>query len=238
MAKGKIPVIAGCGSNSTNEAISLTQHAEKAGAQASLHVTPYYNKPTQEGLYQHYKAIHDHSNLPIFIYNVPGRAVVSVNTATLARLAELPRIIGIKDATADLARPVPTRLACGEDFIQLSGEDATVLPFLALGGHGCISVTSNVAPALCARFHNAWRDGDMATVHKINDLLTPLHNDLFCETSPGPVKYAASLLGLCRYEFRLPMVPISKANEKIIEDVIKQVGLSAADAIVKPAMRA
>ena len=222
VAKGKVPVMAGCGSNSTAEAVSLTKHAEKSGADAALHVTPYYNKPTQEGLYQHYKAIHDATGLPIYIYNIPGRSVVNMTVETMARLAELPRIVGVKDATNDLARPAKTRATCGADFIQLSGEDATALPFLAQGGHGCISVTSNVAPALCAQMHAAWARGDIATAQKINDQLMPLHDALFCETSPGPVKYAASLLGLCRYEFRLPLVPISKANEKIVEEALRK----------------
>lgn len=225
VAKGKVPVIAGCGSNSTDEAISLTQHAESAGADATLHIAPYYNKPTQEGLYQHFKAIHDASRLPIILYNVPSRTVVNISVATIARLAELPRIIGIKDATGEIARPVQTRLACGTNFRQLTGEDSNVLPFLVQGGHGCISVTSNIAPSLCSQLHKAWAKGDVATAQKINDVLTPLHDAMFCETSPGPVKYAASLLGLCRYELRLPMVPISKTSEKIVEEALKNAGL-------------
>ena len=225
VAKGKAVVIAGCGSNATAEAISLTQHAERAGADAALHIVPYYNKPTQEGLYQHFKAIHDASRLPIVLYNVPSRTVVSISVATMSRLAELPRIIGVKDATGDIARPVHTRAACGADFRQLTGEDANVLPFLAQGGHGCISVTSNIAPGLCAQLHKAWAKGDVATAQKINDILMPLHDAMFCETSPGPVKYAASLLGLCRYELRLPMAPIAKASEKLVEDALKNAGL-------------
>ncbi len=233
VAKGKVPVIAGCGSNSTAEAISLTQHAEKAGADAALHIVPYYNKPTQEGIYQHFKAIHDATRMPIILYNVPGRTVANMSVATNGRLAELPRIVGIKDATGDIVRPVQTREACGADFVQLSGEDANILPFLVQGGRGCISVTANIAPRLCADLHKAWNAGDLATAQKINDLLTPLHDAMFCETSPGPVKYAASLLGLCRYEFRLPMVPISKANEKIVEDAMRKVGLLDAGAAKK-----
>lgn len=233
VAKGKIPVIAGCGSNSTAEAISLTQHAERAGADAGLVVTPYYNKPTQEGLYLHYKAIHDATRLPIIIYNIPGRSVVNMSVDTMARLAQLPRIIGVKDATGDIVRPVHTRATCGKDFVQLTGEDANVLPFLAQGGHGCISVTSNIAPRLCSDLHKAWSAGGLASAQKINDLLTPLHDAMFCETSPGPVKYAASLLGLCRYDLRLPLAPISKANEKTVEDALRQVGLLAADALKK-----
>jgi 4-hydroxy-tetrahydrodipicolinate synthase len=236
VAKGKIPVMAGCGSNSTAEAISLTQHAEKAGADAALHVVPYYNKPTQEGIYQHFKAIHDASNLPIYVYNVPGRTVVSVNNETMGRLSKLPRIVGVKDATGDLTRPPNTRAASGADFIQLTGEDAVAFPFVASGGHGCISVTSNVAPALCAQMHSAWEKGDAKTAQKIHDQLMPLHDAMFCETSPGPVKYAASLLGLCRYEFRLPMVPIAKANEQVVSDAMRKVGILSAD--VKSALRA
>jgi len=209
-AKGKVPVITGCGSNNTAHAIHLTQQAEKLGADAALHVTPYYNKPTQEGLYQHFKAIHDQSGLPIIVYNIPGRSVVNMTVETMARLAELPRIKGVKDATGDILRPARQRAACGPDFIQLTGEDANVVAFLAQGGHGCISVTSNIAQT-------------------INDRLLPLHDAIFCETSPGPVKYAASLLGLCRYELRLPMVPIAKASEKIVEDALRKAGLLAAD---------
>ncbi len=236
VAKGKVPVMAGCGSNSTAEAIGLTQHAEKAGADAALHVVPYYNKPTQEGIYQHFKAIHDASNLPIYVYNVPGRTVVGVNVETMARLSELPRIVGCKDATGDLTRPPKTRAASGKKFIQLTGEDAVAFPFMTSGGHGCISVTSNVAPALCAQMHNAYAKGDTKTASEIHDKLMPLHDAMFCETSPGPVKYAASLLGLCCYEFRLPLVPIAKANEKIVEEAMRKVGILSAD--VKPALRA
>ncbi len=228
VAKGKIPVMAGCGSNSTAEAVSLTKHAEKAGADGVLHVTPYYNKPTQEGLYQHFKAIHDASGLPIFIYNIPGRSVVNMSGETMARLAELPRIVGVKDATNDITRVPRTRLQCGADFVQLSGEDANILAFLAEGGVGCISVTSNIAPALCSQLHAAWKKGDLAAAQKINDQLLPLHDAMFCETSPGPVKYAASLLGLCRYELRLPMVPIAKASEKAVDEALKKVGLLGA----------
>jgi 4-hydroxy-tetrahydrodipicolinate synthase len=224
-AAGEIPVMAGCGSNSTAEAISLTQHAEKAGADAALHVTPYYNKPTQEGLYQHYKAIHENSSLPIFIYNIPARSVVNMSVETMARLAELPRIVGVKDATADLQRPARTRLTCGADFQQLSGEDGTVVPFLAQGGHGCISVTSNIAPRLCAELHNAWQRGDMTAVARINDQLMPLHDALFVETSPAPVKYAASLLGLCSNDLRLPLVAVGKATEVTVRDAMQKAGL-------------
>lgn len=225
VAKGKVPVIAGAGSNATAEAIALTQHAEKAGADAVLHVTPYYNKPTQAGLYAHFKAIHDNSNLPIFIYNIPPRSVISMTVETMAQLAALPRIVGVKDATNDLTRPVKTRLTCGADFIQFSGEDGTALAFLAQGGHGCISVTSNVAPALCAQMHAAWQKGDVKTAQQIQDKLMPLHDALFSETSPGPVKFAASLLGWGENSLRLPLVPVSKATEQNVEMALQAAGL-------------
>lgn len=225
VAKGKVPVIAGAGSNATAEAIALTQHAEKSGADAVLHVTPYYNKPTQAGLYAHFKAIHDNSTLPIFIYNIPPRSVISMTVETMAQLAELPRIVGVKDATNDLTRPVKTRLTCGPDFIQFSGEDGTALAFLAQGGHGCISVTSNVAPALCAQMHAAWQKGDVKLAQQIQDKLMPLHDALFTETSPGPVKFAASLLGWGENSLRLPLVPVSKATEQHVEMALQAAGL-------------
>jgi len=192
VAKGKVPVIAGAGSNSTAEAIDLTRHAKEAGADAALIVTPYYNKPTQEGLYQHFKAIHDAVDLPIIIYNIPPRSVVDMSVATMARLAKLKNIIGVKDATMDLARPLRTRLVIGPEFCQLSGEDITVVPYLSQGGHGCISVTANLATSLCADLHEAWRRGDLKTVAQVNERLAPLHDAMFCEASPGPVKYASS----------------------------------------------
>lgn len=222
VAKGKASIIAGCGSNNTAHAVHLTQQAEKAGAEAALHVVPYYNKPSQEGLYQHFKTIHDSCGLPIFIYNIPGRTSVSMTNETMARLAALPRIVGVKDATGELARPIKTRALCGPDFVQLSGNDDTVLAFLAQGGDGCISVVSNIAPSLCAQMHNAWRSGDVALAQKLNEQIQPLVEVLFVETSPSPVKYAASLLGKCRNELRLPMVPVSKANEKQIKDALVQ----------------
>lgn len=225
VAKGKVPVIAGTGSNSTAEAIDLTKHAADAGADGALVVTPYYNKPTQEGLYQHYKAIHDAAEIPIIIYNIPGRSVVNMSVETMARLAQLPRIAGVKDATADLVRPHHTRTTCGEDFVQLSGEDASVVPFLAHGGHGCISVTANVAPKLCAELHEAWQAGDLETVGRINDRLMPLHGALFIESSPGPVKYAASLLGLCENRLRLPLVTIMPETEGKVRDALTHAGL-------------
>lgn len=222
---GRAPVIAGTGSNSTMEAIALTQHAEKAGADAVLVVTPYYNKPGQEGLYRHFKAIHDASGVPIIIYNIPGRCVIDMSVETMARLAELPRIIGVKDATADLTRPIRTRLAIGAGFCQLSGEDATALPFLAAGGHGCISVSANVAPAACARMQEAWQDGDVATASRLSDELSPLHAALFCEANPIPVKYAASLLGKCSADVRLPLQPISDPSKALVEKAMRASGL-------------
>ena len=225
VAKGRAVVMAGAGSNSTAEAISLTQHAQKAGADAVLIVTPYYNKPTQAGLYAHYRAIHDASDLPIIIYNIPARSVVDMSVETMKRLAELPRIAGVKDATADLARPLRTKLAIGPAFAQLSGEDITAIPFLAQGGHGCISVTSNIAPRLCAEMHNAWRAGDFAAAERINELLAPLHDALFAETSPGPVKYAASLLGLSTPDLRLPLVGPGDATKALVTAAMQRAGL-------------
>lgn len=225
VAQGRVPVIAGTGSNSTEEAISLTRFAKQAGATAALVVTPYYNKPTQEGLYQHYKAIHDAADLPIIIYNIPGRSVVDMSVSTMARLARLPNIVGVKDATADLARPLRTRTVIGPDFCQLSGEDATATAFLAQGGVGCISVTANVAPRLCAAMQDAWVRGDIADMARIRDLLMPLHHVLFLETSPSPVKYAASLLGKCLPDVRLPLVPAGEMVREAVRDAMMKVGL-------------
>ena len=224
-AAGRIPVIAGSGSNATDEAIDLTRHAKEVGADAALVVTPYYNKPTQEGLYQHYKAIHDSVELPIIIYNIPARCVVDMTVETMARLAKLPRIVGVKDATQDLARPIRTRMAIGPDFCQLSGEDGTLLPFLAAGGHGCISVSANVAPALCAEVQRAWRQGDIVAAQGLHERLMPLHSALFCETSPSPVKYAASLLGKCLNDVRLPLVGISDASKEAVRQAMIHAGI-------------
>ncbi|HYC13303.1 MAG TPA: 4-hydroxy-tetrahydrodipicolinate synthase [Stellaceae bacterium] len=216
VAKGRRPIVAGTGSNSTAEAIDLTRHAKKAGADAALIVCPYYNKPTQEGLYQHFKAIHDSVDLPIVIYNIPGRTNVDMSVATMARLAKLPNVIGVKDATNDLARPLRTREAIGSEFCMLSGEDHTALAFLAQDGDGCISVTANVAPRACADMHDAWQKGDVGRAKKINQRLLPLHDSLFAETSPAPVKFAASLLGKCTAEVRLPLVmPMPETQEKV-----------------------
>lgn len=228
VAKGKVPVIAGSGSNSTHETIDLTRSAQASGADAALLVMPYYNKPTQEGMYQHFKAVHDASDIPLVIYNIPGRSVVDMSVDTMARLAELPRVVGVKDATADLARPLKTRIAIQKDFCQLSGEDATVTAFLAQGGVGCISVTSNVAPALCAQLHDAWQAGDFDTVWKIRDQLMPLHDAMFCETSPAPVKYAASLLGKCQNVLRLPMLPATAGAQDKVKAAMVKVGILGA----------
>jgi 4-hydroxy-tetrahydrodipicolinate synthase len=222
---GKVPVIAGTGSNSTEEAIMLQRHAKEAGADAGLVVTPYYNKPTQAGLKAHYTAIADAVDLPIIIYNIPGRSVIDMTVDTMAGLAKHANIVGVKDATADLVRPLKTRLACGPEFCQLSGEDATVVPFLSQGGHGCISVTSNIAPGPCAELHDAWQAGDLAKVAEINERLLPVHDAMFCEASPGPVKFAAELLGLCAGELRLPLVEITEASKQKVKDALSGAGL-------------
>ncbi|MEO0393206.1 MAG: 4-hydroxy-tetrahydrodipicolinate synthase [Pseudomonadota bacterium] len=224
-AAGRVPVIAGAGSNSTAEAIRFSKHAESVGANALLIVTPYYNKPTQAGLFAHYQAIHDACGLPIIIYNIPGRSVIDMSVETMARLAELPRIQGVKDATNDLARPLETRLKVGRFFNQLSGEDGTATAFLAQGGHGCISVTANVAPRACSEMHSAWAEGNVATMVEIRDRLAPLHEALFVETSPGPVKYAASLLGKAQAACRLPLVEISDETKAKVRDAMVSAGL-------------
>jgi len=224
-ARGRVPVIAGTGSNSTQEAVELTRHAREAGADAALIVTPYYNKPTQEGMYLHFKAIADAVDLPIVIYNIPPRSVIDMSVETMARLAKHRNIVGVKDATANLARPLHTRRACGEEFCQLSGEDHTAVAFLAAGGHGCISVTANVAPRLCFEMHRAWREGRVGEAIAIQDRLLPLHDALFCETSPGPVKYAASLLGKSTDHCRLPLAPVAEANRARIRDAMVASGL-------------
>ncbi len=222
---GRVPVIAGTGSNNTAEAVALTCFAEQAGVDGALVVTPYYNKPSQEGLYQHYKAIHDASGLPIIIYNIPGRSVVDMSVKTMARLFQLPRIVGVKDATGDLDRCASQRLAMGTDFIQLSGEDATAVGFNAMGGVGCISVTANVAPKLCAEMQQACTDGDFAKALALNDILLPLHRAMFLEPSPAPSKYAASLIGICGENVRLPILPLSDGARSVIASAIYNAGL-------------
>jgi 4-hydroxy-tetrahydrodipicolinate synthase len=224
-AKGRVPVVAGAGSNSTREAIELSRHAEEAGADAVLVVTPYYNKPTQEGLYQHYKAINDAIGIPIIIYNIPPRSVIDMSVDTMKRLYELKNIAGVKDATANMARVSQQRATCGPDFNQLSGEDITALGFNAHGGHGCISVTSNVAPRLCSEFQAACGRGDYAAALKIQDKLAPLHQNLFIETSPAPVKYAMSLIGKCTETVRLPMVPASEKARAAVREAMVHAGL-------------
>jgi len=224
-ARRRVPVIAGTGSNSTREAIELSQHAERAGAAAVLVVTPYYNKPTQEGLYQHYKAINDAIGIPIIIYNIPSRSVIDMSVETMQRLFELKNIAGVKDATANMARVSAQRAAMGPDFNQLSGEDATALGFMAHGGHGCISVTSNVAPRLCAEFQAACLRGDFAAALALQDKLMPLHTALFVETNPAPVKHALSLLGKCADAVRLPLAPLSDKSKAVVRAAMVHAGL-------------
>ena len=228
-SKGKIPVIAGTGSNSTDEAVSLTKYAEKIGANAALVVTPYYNKPTQEGLYQHFKSINDNCSIPIIIYNIPPRSVVDMSVDTMARLFELKNIIGVKDATGDLNRVDQQKKKMGPDFIQLSGEDATALEFNMRGGSGCISVTANVASKLCSEFQEASLSKNnsnlLAKAKQINDKLMPLHKSLFIESSPSPVKYAASLLNLSSEEVRLPLVKITEETKNTVRSAMAYANL-------------
>jgi 4-hydroxy-tetrahydrodipicolinate synthase len=225
VARGRVPVIAGAGSNSTEEAIDLARHAKEAGADAALVVTPYYNKPTQEGLFLHFTAIADAVDLPIIIYNIPSRSVIDMSVDTMARLARHPNIVGVKDATANLVRPLHTRRACGPGFCQLSGEDHTAIAFLAAGGVGCISVTGNVAPRLCSTMQSAWAEGRVAEAMAIQDRLLGLHDAMFCETSPGPVKYAASLLGHTSEKCRLPLAPCSEPTKMRVRAAMAEAGL-------------
>lgn len=226
VAKGRVPVIAGTGSNNTLEAIEYTRHAKKAGADAALVVVPYYNKPTQDGIYAHFRAVAESADIPILVYNVPGRTVANISVDTLARLArDCKNIVGTKDASADLTRPSLQRAASGEKFIQLSGEDGTALGFNAHGGVGCISVTANVAPKLCAELQQATLAGDYAKALKLQDRLMPLHHAMFVETSPGPVKYAVSLLGLCEPEARLPMIPVVEGTKTAVKAAMVHAGL-------------
>jgi 4-hydroxy-tetrahydrodipicolinate synthase len=224
-ARGRAPVIAGAGSNSTAEAIEMSREAEKAGADAVLVVTPYYNKPTQEGLYQHFKAINDVIGIPIIIYNIPSRSVIDMSVETMKRLFELKNIAGVKDATASMVRVSQQRQAMGPGFNQLSGEDATALGFMAHGGHGCISVTANVAPRLCAEFQGACLKGDFAAALKLQDKLMPLHNALFIETNPAPAKYALSVLGKCADTVRLPMVSLAEKTRAAVREAMVHAGL-------------
>ena len=222
---GRIPVIAGAGSNSTEEAISLAQHARTAGVDAVLVVTPYYNKPTQAGLFAHYKAINDNAKIPIIIYNIPGRSIIDMSVETMADLSKLDYIVGVKDATAQLDRPILTTLACGKDFCQLSGEDGTAIPHLAAGGDGCISVTGNILPRQCSEMQKAWAEGNIKKAMELQELLMPVHAAMFCETSPGPVKYAAELLGLFSSEARLPITEIADDSKVTVKEALKHVGV-------------
>ncbi len=225
IADKRVPVIAGTGSNNTAEAIDFTKHAENSGADAALVVTPYYNKPTQEGLYSHFETIAKSVKIPIIIYNIPGRSVVDMSIETMIRLSTLENIVGVKDATNDLFRPLLTLANMKNDFCFLSGEDGTALAFLAQGGHGCISVTANIAPKLCSDLHQAWKNKNIQKSQEINLQLAKLHNSLFLESSPGPVKYAASLLGLCRSATRLPLVEINERTKKSVSDCLKNLSL-------------
>ena len=224
-AAGRVPVIAGTGSNSTAEAVELTKHAKSAGADGVLVVTPYYNKPTQEGLYQHYKALNDCADIPIIIYNIPGRSVIDMSVDTMARLFALPNIVGVKDATADMARASKQRAVLGPDFNMLTGDDGSALGFMAHGGYGNISVTANIAPGLCARFQNACLAGDFTAALAIQDRLSPVHEAMFVESNPGPVKYAAELLGLCSSKTRLPLAPVSEQTRRIIKAALASANL-------------
>jgi len=227
-AKGKIPVIAGTGSNSTAEAISLTKHAEKVGADGALIVTPYYNKPTQEGLYQHYKAINDNCGIPIIIYNIPSRSVIDMTVETMTRLFELKNIIGVKDATGNLDRVNQQKEKMGNDFIQLTGEDGNVLEFNKRGGVGCISVTANIAPKLCSDFQKfsfSKNNNELKEAERINELLKPVHKSLFIESNPSPVKYAAKLLNLCSDDVRLPLVKVTNSTKEAIKEALQSAKL-------------
>ncbi len=221
----RVPVIAGTGSNNTIEAIEFTQHAEKLAADAALVVTPYYNKPTQEGLYLHYKKIAETTNLPIIIYNIPSRSVVDMSIETMLELSKINNIVGVKDATNDLFRPLLTRTKIKKDFCYLSGEDGTALAYLAQGGNGCISVTANIAPKLCSELHNHWKNKEIDKALQINLKLAKIHCALFTESSPGPVKYAAELLNLCSAETRLPLAPIKDSTKLIIKKCMSEANL-------------
>lgn len=225
VAAGRVPVIAGAGSNATAEAVALAQHAQSVGADGVLVVTPYYNKPTQAGLLLHYRAIADAIDLPIIIYNIPSRSVIDMSVATMATLAKHRNVAGVKDATANLTRPLHTTAACGPDFCQLSGEDHTALAYLAAGGHGCISVTANIAPRLCADMHDAWQRGDVASAMAIQARLLPLHDAMFVETNPAPAKFAASLLGYGVPHCRLPLAPLSETAQEQMRAAMTSIGL-------------
>ena len=224
-ASKRIPIIAGAGSNNTSESIELMEFAESVGADAALVVTPYYNKPTQSGLFEHFKKISEKTKIPIIIYNIPGRSIVDMSIETMIKLSKIDNIIGVKDATNDLFRPLLTRKKMQKDFCYLSGEDGTALAYLAQGGHGCISVTANVAPKLCSEMHTAWEEGNISKAQDINLKLSSLHNALFIESSPGPVKYAAFLLGLCKATTRLPLSEINEDTKKEVESNLRELEL-------------
>lgn len=224
-AAGRIPVIAGAGSNNTAESIRFVEHAEKVGADGLLVVTPYYNKPNQRGLYAHYKALNDATSLPILIYNIPGRSIIDMTPATMGELAKLPNIVGVKDATGDVARVSDTRVTCGPDFIQMTGNDECALGFAAHGGVGAISVTANIAPRLCAEFQNALAEGDFKTALTYQDRLLPLHRACFAEPNPCPVKFGMSELGLCSDEVRSPLVPVEAATKDQMRAAMRHAGL-------------
>jgi len=224
-ANGRVPVIAGAGSNATEEALMLTRHAKDVGADAVLSVTGYYNKPSQEGLYRHYATIADAVDIPILLYNIPGRAVVEISVETIARLSKIANIIGVKDATANLMRPSRERLACAKGWRLISGEDATALGYMAHGGYGCISVTANVAPKLCSQFQEACMQGAFDAALQHQDKLMPLHDAMFCEPSPAPAKYGVSLLGIGSEEVRLPMMPATDAAKEKVRAAMKHAGI-------------
>ncbi len=225
VANGRVPVLAGAGSNSTSEAIEMVKFAKEIGATAALVVTPYYNKPTQEGLYCHYMSIVEATEFPVYIYNIPARSVIDMSVETMARLAENPYIVGVKDATANLVRPIQVRRTVKKNFNQLSGEDGTAISFLAAGGDGCISVTANIAPKLCAEMQQAWKDGHVANAMAMQDRLSVLHDALFIESNPGPVKFAASVLGLAGETCRLPLAPVAEKTRIRVKEALEKVGL-------------
>ena len=225
-AAGRIPIVAGAGSNNTREAIFYNKHAQELGADAALHVAGYYNRPSQEGLFKHFEAVHEASTIPIIVYNIPPRAIVDILPETMARIAALPRVVGVKDATGDLTRPIRERLLVEGEFSFLSGEDGTAVSYNAAGGNGCISVTANIAPALCAEMQTACMKGDYSNAAKIQERLMPLHMALFSEPSPAGVKFAASRLGLCDEYCRLPMVPLSMNSKSAILDAIEMLDLA------------
>jgi 4-hydroxy-tetrahydrodipicolinate synthase len=224
-AAGRVPVIAGAGSNCTAEAVELAQHAKEAGADGVLVVTPYYNKPSQEGIYQHFKAINDAADIPIIVYNIPPRSVVDISVETMSRLAQLPKVVGVKDATMNLQRPSLEKLACGEEFCLLSGEDGTAIGYLAQGGVGCISVSANVAPRLCAMMHEAWQQNAIERAQQINMQLMPLHVAMFMQPSPAGAKFGAHLLGHCAPETRLPMMPATETTQAAVKEAMVGAGL-------------